>query len=254
MNYTASFFASRRAAALDSARVMVPWIIGLTGPHSVIDVGCGTGTWASVFQRCGIDDVTGVDGAWVPQEQLEIPRERFLRVDFTKPIRLPRRYDLVVSLEVAEHLPIANAAQFVASLVSLGPLILFSAAAPQQGGVGHVNEQRPAYWIELFQATSYRCVDCVRGRFWDDAAVAPWYSQNAFFFVAEDAMRKYSALLAQENEHSLGRKAVVHPRQYFRKIDELRDPRTYSVKGFFRAIPFHLRRFLAVRLGVASHK
>ena len=55
-------------------------------------------------------------------------------------------FDLVVSLEVAEHLPKECADIFVDSLVRLGPIILFSAAIPQAGGTCHINEQWPEYW------------------------------------------------------------------------------------------------------------
>ena len=58
-----------------------------------------------------------------------------------------RKFDLVLSLEVAEHLPSECAEAFVESLVNLGPVILFSAAIPYQGGENHVNEQWPEYWV-----------------------------------------------------------------------------------------------------------
>jgi hypothetical protein len=66
------------------------------------------------------------------------------------------RYDLAVSLEVAEHLPPALGDELVATCVKSAPHVLFSAAPPGQGGQGHVNEQPKAYWIERFARHGYR--------------------------------------------------------------------------------------------------
>jgi 2-polyprenyl-3-methyl-5-hydroxy-6-metoxy-1,4-benzoquinol methylase len=60
-----------------------------------------------------------VDGPYIDRTLLEIPRERFLPFDLTKPLELDRTFDLVVSLEVAEHLPWACAETFVRSLTEL---------------------------------------------------------------------------------------------------------------------------------------
>jgi hypothetical protein len=48
------------------------------------------------------------------------------------------------------------------SLVSRGPVIVFSAAIPYQGGTNHTNEQWPEYWARHFSAKGYVPVDCVR--------------------------------------------------------------------------------------------
>jgi cyclopropane fatty-acyl-phospholipid synthase-like methyltransferase len=61
-----------------------------------------------------------VDGAYVDRTLLEIPSERFQPADLRQPIRVGRQFDLVVSLEVAEHLPAECAAAFVQSLTALG--------------------------------------------------------------------------------------------------------------------------------------
>src|SRR5579862_3100091 len=63
-----------------------------------------------------------------------------------RPFNLGRSFDLAMSFEVAEHLPPDAAKGFVDSLTRLAPLVLFSAAIPFQGGVGHINEQWPEYW------------------------------------------------------------------------------------------------------------
>ena len=46
----------------NAASQIVPFLLNLVGPTSVIDVGCGTGTWLKVFLENGIDDVLGIEG------------------------------------------------------------------------------------------------------------------------------------------------------------------------------------------------
>jgi hypothetical protein len=67
-------------------------------------------------------------------------------------------------------------------LTRLGPVVLFSAAIPGQGGLGHLNEQWPRYWVDLFRAKSYVAIDCLRHRIWDDDGVDWWYAQNLLFY------------------------------------------------------------------------
>jgi len=94
-----------------------------------------------VFRNHHIDDILGVDGEWVPAKLLQIPRACFLAHDLMKPIEINRRFDLAVSLEVAEHLDRDSARRFIQTLVKLSSVVLFSAAIPYQGGTHHVNEQ-----------------------------------------------------------------------------------------------------------------
>src|SRR5262249_48198784 len=66
------------------------------------------------------------------------------------------RYDIAISLDVAEHLPEKVADRYVGLLCGLSSIVIFSAATPGQGGTDHVNEQPHSYWIEKFSACGYR--------------------------------------------------------------------------------------------------
>jgi SAM-dependent methyltransferase len=177
--YDAHFFDTIRQGCQDSAAVVVPLVIDAVAPRRVVDVGCGEGWWGKAFADHGCE-VLGLDG----HGDRVIPG---LDVDLTKPIPKVRTFDLAVCLEVAEHLPRRRAAPFVQDLCHLAPVVLFSAAIPGQGGHGHLNEQWPAYWVDLFKASGYACSGALRWQIWDDDRVENWYRQNLIVAAREPA-------------------------------------------------------------------
>lgn len=215
--YDREFFSSTRRRASRSAEAVVPYLMDLLDPESVVDVGCGTGSWLTPFAARGVE-ILGVDGPWA-EGDLEIPLERCIAADLSLGLDLDRRFDLVLSLEVAEHLDAASASSFVAALAKLGPLILFSAAVPGQGGTEHLNEQWPEYWAELFGEEGFVPVDCVRKRFWSDERVAPYYSQNAVLFIEPGSLQRLSALRAELEGSDNGLPLpLVHPASFAKAL------------------------------------
>jgi SAM-dependent methyltransferase len=209
--YDEAYYRSLAAGSDPSAQVIVPWVNAHVRPASVVDVGCGAGSWLRAFMDAGVEDVLGLDGDWVPEAELRIPRERFRTTDLRAPGEVARRFDLAISLEVAEHLPAGAADELVATLVGLAPVALFSAAVPGQSGVDHINEQWPAYWAQRFAQHGYDAFDVVRSRFWRDPSVKWWYPQNTLLYAergSEPAERIGAELGPALNEPPL---ALVHP-------------------------------------------
>ncbi len=171
--------------ARTSAEVIVRLMQEVVPIASVADFGCALGTWLSVWQSAGVTDIVGVDGDYIRTENLLIPPQCFQPRDLSNPIHLGRRFDLVESMEVAEHLPENAAEGFVASLVRHADIVLFSAAPPGQGGEHHVNERPYEYWRELFVRQGYRMFDWIRPQIRHSAAVQFWYRYNLFLFVAD---------------------------------------------------------------------
>ena len=217
--YTSEYYAAHRDGARRSARVVVPFVLKLIPAQSVVDVGCGQGTWLSVFREHGVKDIQGVDGDYVDRNRLEIRREQFRPHNLTCPLELDRTFDLAVSLEVAEHLPANVADDFVRSLTRLARVVLFSAAAPYQGGEHHVNEQWPAYWAERFGRHGFLPVDCLRRRVWTNPDVEWWYAQNTFLYTEQSRLEPDTIL--QHEYEAAGPVALplVHPRRYLEWIE-----------------------------------
>jgi hypothetical protein len=206
--YDADFYDDLAREVRSSAEVIVPIVIDLLHPASVLDIGCGRGTWLEVFRSHGVATIRGVDGPHVSATDLEMPPESFVTHDLTTPIDLGERFELVVSLEVGEHLDRSIAPEFVASLVAHAPAVLFSAAVPFQGGAGHVNEQWPSYWCNLFEARGYRALDLIRPIVWNDPRVAFWYAQNTILYVDT---HQHEALVTRAGLAEGGVLDLVHP-------------------------------------------
>lgn len=183
--YDSTFYDTIRDGCRSSAAVVAPIVKGLLSLPAprVIDVGCGEGWWAQAFADLGAE-VIGIDGAHVNDSPLG---DRFIRHDLLEPLpsHLAGRFDLAVSLEVAEHLPPERAASFVRDLCSLAPVVLFSAAIPGQGGTGHVNEQWPGYWVDHFLEAGFTVSGALRWMIWDDDRVENWYRQNLLIAAKE---------------------------------------------------------------------
>jgi SAM-dependent methyltransferase len=208
--YDDAFYDDIVAPASRSAAVVVPLVLGLgaTDPiSSVVDVGCGLGTWLAAFVDHGVTDVVGVESDHLSSHRLAIGPDQLVIGDLADPPPVGRRFDLAMTLEVAEHLPPERADRFVAYLCSLAPMIMFSAAIPSQGGVHHVNEQWPAWWARRFASHGYRPFDWLRPQIWSDDRVAYYYAQNTIIYVA-DGVEVPGPLAAAAVDEPL---ALVHP-------------------------------------------
>ncbi len=92
-SYTKDFYKELQEGSKRSAKVIVPLVIELIRPASVVDVGCGLGTWLSVFKEHGIIDILGIDGDFIDKEMLEISKGQFLAVDLQKPFNVNKKVD-----------------------------------------------------------------------------------------------------------------------------------------------------------------
>jgi SAM-dependent methyltransferase len=212
--YSREYYTRLKSGSRNSAKAIVPVVFDLLEPRSVIDLGCGAGSWLAEFKRQGTADVLGVDGPHIPANQLEIDASDFVAADFSQPLRLRGTFDLALSLEVAEHLNPAHSEEFVDTLTRLAPVVLFSAAIPYQGGEHHVNEQWPAYWVERFAAHEFMAFDPFRRWLWERSDVDWWYAQNLLLFVRRDHVSKLPRIGSLTEAESPAIQTYIHPRNY----------------------------------------
>ena len=241
-HYDEKFYSTYAACSSGSASKVVPHIMELFSPQSVVDVGCGIGTWLSVFKERGVKNILGIDGDYVNRNQLLFDKSHFLSHDLTEPLNLAnqRRFDLALSLEVGEHLPSSSSQRLVDTLVSLAPIVLFSAAIPHQGGTFHVNEQWPNYWAKLFSERGYVTVDVLRGRIWGDQEIEYYYAQNTLLYIEESHLCKFPMLhqyiVSPDNEML----SIVHPLKW----EIANNPYPMPLRTLFKAFPNSLMHTL----------
>jgi cyclopropane fatty-acyl-phospholipid synthase-like methyltransferase len=179
-HYDEVFYNGQFHGSLGSAEQVVPIVMKMYYPKTVIDIGCGAGTWAHVFERDFSCEVTGVDGDYVPSDMILI--NNFISMDLEKKIDIEQRFDLVVCLEVAEHLSPERSQSFIIDLTKLSDRVLFSAATPGQGGTNHINEQPLVFWEQIFNGLGYKMKDTVRDKIKENDSIAWWYRKNIVVF------------------------------------------------------------------------
>jgi SAM-dependent methyltransferase len=181
--YDNSFFAVVDETAAASAKGLIGALVAQLPVTSVLDVGCGRGVWLEQWLQHGATEVMGVDGPYVDVKLLHVAEPCFLARDISQSFSLGRRFDLVQSLEVAEHLTEASADIFIDNLVRHASIVLFSAAIPGQGGEHHVNEQPLEYWRTKFAARDFAAFDFVRPRIRGDQTISFYYRFNTILYV-----------------------------------------------------------------------
>lgn len=236
--YDRQFYEARCDGSLQSARAIIPIVLHYFSVRSVVDIGCGIGTWLKVFEENGVPDILGIDGPHIDQSMLVIQKEKFVAADLRTQSHLLGRYDLAVSLEVAEHLPAEVSTAFVMKLTAAAPVVLFSAAVPGQPGIEHINAQWQDYWRRIFSDRSYVALDIVRPAVWGRQDVEYWYQQNTIVYCHNSIAAIRTDLPSTSKETSLN---MIHPglykqitNAYEERIEILSNP---SLGNVIRSIP-----------------
>ncbi len=157
--------------------------------RSYVDVGAGSGAYAAEAQRRG-RDVVACEHSPFGRLFARAQRVRCEPLDLNDEpaAQLDRRFDLAYCLEVAEHLPPQLGDRLVHFISNQAPVVVFSASRPGLGGIGHINEQEPEYWIPRFESNGMRHrADLTRelAEALEQEGVAPWLIGNMLVFEAQ---------------------------------------------------------------------
>lgn len=133
-------------------RFMAGWWVGQFGrPDAVLDFGCGDGAWLKAFHDMGSKVVCGVELYDIANQFVPDCAQLFVH-DLRKPLDLNKKAELLICLEVAEHLNKLDADTLCQNVVRhMSGDLLFSAAGPGQTGTEHINLQPPEYWVGRFE-------------------------------------------------------------------------------------------------------
>ena len=209
--YDENFYRSIKDSSYLSALNIAPIVIDLIHPKTMVDIGCGVGTWTRAFRDLGVD-AYGVDGDYVDKSQLMIDEKFFLPWNLENRFDLTQKFDLAITIEVAEHLTPARAETFVEDLTKSSDVILFSAAISGQGGTNHINEQFQDYWKKIFEKYGFVAIDYLRPKIWNNDRIGVYHRQNIFFYVRLSELFKYPRLMKYYLDHQEDQiMNIVHP-------------------------------------------
>ena len=179
-----------------AASEVLPFVFNLHKIESVIDIGCGMGTWLSVAKKLG-KKIQGVDGIEIDKNLLYIDEKEIIIQDLREKLALNKKFDLAICLEVAEHLPMQAADIIIETITEHSDFVLFSAAIPHQTGDHHINEQWPVYWQKLFERKGFYPFDILRPHFWNNVNIDWWYRQNMLIYTNRKDLKHLGSSPAQ---------------------------------------------------------
>lgn len=220
--YRNDWYTNQVIKSVESARIFVDAAWQYVQPRSVLDVGCGRGGWLKAWHDKGADFVVGFDGAWNKQSNMIDSSIEFKAMDLNRAFDVPHKFDLVMSLEVAEHLRPESSNTFVECLASASDVVLFAAAFVGQGGNNHINEQRHTYWAQLFAEHDFLPFDVFRSVLWADDRICFWYRQNTFLYAKKHTIA-YERLISQgvTPMDNIAFMDAVHPSLYAEKVRQM---------------------------------
>lgn len=197
--------------------------------NSAIDIGGGLGAWMRAFKDLKNSEakILVLDGCDINRGKY-LDDDEFLLCDLAKYDASKvsaTKYDIAVSIEVAEHLDEMYAEKFIENLCALSDIVLFSAAIKWQGGSHHVNERPQSYWKEKFEKCGYQIIDCIRPHFWSDTTIDGVVRQNCFLYVSRDKYKE----VKEKFEDSVMPIDVVIPELYNFKMECFLSGRTNNL-------------------------
>jgi cyclopropane fatty-acyl-phospholipid synthase-like methyltransferase len=144
---------------------------------TVIDLGCGKGDYVKNLRKNGIL-TDGLDGNPHTKSWLEDA----IIYDLSQEIKFEKKYNWVLTLEVAEHLPKNFEEIFISNVHNNNSDgVVLSWAIEGQGGWGHFNEQNNDYVINLFEKLGYTH-DKTSSDILRDNCQLSWFKQTIMIF------------------------------------------------------------------------
>jgi SAM-dependent methyltransferase len=152
--YDLDFYEKHRKYYEAGVSHLASWLKDNLQFTTIVDVGCGVGDM--LVPLLGTHECYGVDFSNGARDGLVIPKERYTDHDLTTPIGKVEHRDVVLSLEVWEHIPEEFEPTYVANLMAFTPdVLIVSCAADGQWGRHHYNCGDKAHVLQVVGAYGY---------------------------------------------------------------------------------------------------
>jgi len=168
---------------LPFAKRLTKWIADNLHPTKLLDIGCGPGTYVNCFQDLGVNAI-GYDSDTRVNGSPNLICQSLFDVKDTG--------DVVLCMEVAEHIDSSSNQQIVEAMTSFlepGGILIWTAASPGQGGVGHINCQTKNYWDNLFSSTGLTRefnIENTLLEYIKNGYHMGWFTQNLLIYKKDD--------------------------------------------------------------------
>lgn len=142
-------------------------IVSDIGPGTVLDAGCAMGFLVEGLRNRGVD-AAGIDISEYAIDKVHADIKPHCSLGSVTD-ELPRRYDLIVCIEVLEHLSPAEADQAIENFCKHTDDILFSSTPFDYKEATHFNVRPPDYWAQRFARHGF-----FRDLDFDGSFITPW--------------------------------------------------------------------------------
>lgn len=136
-------------------------------PSRVLDAGCAIGLLVETLRDRGVDawgvDLSDYAIGQAPEHIRSYCRAGSIADPFDG------RFDLIVCIEVAEHMPPAEAERAIANFCTHADDVLFSSSPSDHREPTHINVHPPEHWAELFARQGF-----IRDVDYDASYITPW--------------------------------------------------------------------------------
>ena len=147
---------------------------------SIVDFGCGDGSYIKHIHSTLDIKTKAFDGN--PHVN-KITNGFATQLDLSQPFNLNEKFDVVMSLEVAEHIPTQYESIYINNIINhTNKYIIISWAIPYQGGKGHVNERSNTYVINTFQNKNFKHLESISNHLRNCVTNCHWFKNTLFVF------------------------------------------------------------------------
>lgn len=177
-------------------------------PKTVLDAGCAFGMLVERLRARGVE-AWGIDISDYAIGKVSPEMREYCRLgSILDP--LPDQYDLIVSIEVVEHMPESDSKRAIENLCGFSNDILISTTPYNYKEPTHFNVQPPDYWARQFARQSF-----FRDLDFDGTFISPWAARYRRHVgpIAEIIQAYERSLWRMKNELSELRESVVEQHQ-----------------------------------------
>lgn len=186
-------------------------IITRFNPKTVLDMGCAFGYLVQALREKGVE-AYGIDVSEYAVSQADESIKPYLKnmsaLD-NLPDNFPKHFDLVVSIEMIEHLYEEDGLKVIDKMVSYADKVIISSTDDDFDDPTHFNVQKKEYWVEKFARKGY-----LRNLEID----ATFISFNTYIFEKAESMDLYDVINHYEKSIKINKKVYSKPRKFINNL------------------------------------